>query len=120
MTRFAPSSRNRRTVAKPIPEQPPVITAVRPSSRGPVMSCVLLVVVVTVVVSVLSDEDVLLLGERVGRVRSELPAETGLLVAAERGPVADRGVRVDRQVAGLDAPGHAQRPPDVAGEDRAG
>ena len=37
-----------------------------------------------------------------------------LLEAAERGRVADGGVRVDRQVAGLDAAGDPQRPADVA------
>ena len=32
---LAPSSANRRAVARPNPLPPPVITAVRPSSRGP-------------------------------------------------------------------------------------
>ena len=50
----------------------------------------------------------------------ELAAEPGLLEAAERRRVAHRGVRVDRQVAGLDAAGDAQRAADVAGPDRAG
>ena len=36
MTTFAPSSTNRRAVASPMPEQPPVTTAVLPSRR-PVM-----------------------------------------------------------------------------------
>ena len=66
------------------------------------------------------DEDVLLLGERVRGVRAELAAEAGLLEAAERRPVAHRGVRVDAEVAGLDAARDPQRPAEVAGEDRAG
>ncbi len=69
---------------------------------------------------VAGDEDVLLLGERVRRVRAELPAEAGLLEAAERRPVAHRRVRVDAEVAGLDPARDPQRPADVAGEDRAG
>ena len=32
-TTFAPSAANLRAVAKPIPEHPPVITAVLPSNR---------------------------------------------------------------------------------------
>ena len=43
------------------------------------------------------------------RVRAELAAEAGLLVAAERRPVADAGVRVDAEVAGLDAARDPQR-----------
>ena len=46
--------------------------------------------------------------------------EPGLLEPAERRPVAHRGVRVHRQVAGLDAARDPQRPADVAGPDRAG
>ena len=38
MTTLAPSSTNRRTVARPMPEQPPVTTATRPSMR-PANSC---------------------------------------------------------------------------------
>src|SRR6266568_1396058 len=109
MTTFAPSSRNLRTVASPIPEHPPVIIAVRPSSRGPVIELPSLV---------LGDEDVLLLGERVRRIRSEFPAEAGLLVAAERRPVPHRGVRIDAQVPGLDRSGDPQCTPDIAREDR--
>src|SRR5215216_4306021 len=109
MTTFAPSSRNRRTVASPIPEQPPVMTATRPSRRP----------AISALPSVLRDEDVLLLGERVGRVRTELPAEAGLLVAAEGRPIAHRRVRVHAEGADLDPARHPQRPADVAGEDRA-
>ena len=50
----------------------------------------------------------------VRRVRAELAAEAGLLEAAERRPVAHRGVRVDRQVAGLDRRG----PPAAPGRRR--
>src|SRR5689334_17983205 len=72
MTTFAPSSTNRRTVARPMPEPPPVMT------------------------------------------------ETRLLVAAERRPVADRRVRVDAEVAGLDGARDPQAAAEVVGEDRAG
>ena len=91
MTTLAPSSVKRCTVARPIPEQPPVMTATLPSSR-PAMSAP----------SLVADEDVLLLGERVGRVRAELAPEARLLEATERRPVAHRRVRVDAEVAGLD------------------
>ena len=74
----------------------------------------------SVVARLRRDEDVLDLGERVERVGTELAAEAGLLEAAERRRVAHRRVRVDRQVAGLDAAGDPQRAPDVAGPDRAG
>src|SRR3954454_22360363 len=50
---------------------------------------------------VAGDEDVLLLGEGVRGVGAELAAETGLLEAAERRPVAHCRVRVDAEVAGL-------------------
>ena len=56
------------------------------------------------------EEDVLLVGERVQRVRAELAAEAGLLEAAERRRVAHRRVRVDRQVAGLDRRGRPAAP----------
>src|SRR5262245_21174357 len=127
MTSFAPSAANRRTVASPIPEQPPVTTATRPSMRPATSvpfqwswsrqarpttgSCDL---------RSGRDEDVLLLGERVRRVRAELPAEPGHLVATERRPVADAGVAVDAEVAGLHPTGDAQRTPEVLGEDRPG
>src|SRR4029077_8572853 len=67
--------------------------------------------------SLVGDEDVLLLGERQGGVRTELPAEAGLLVAAEGSPVADRRVGVDAEVAGLDAPRDPQPAARAAGED---
>src|SRR5687768_16572376 len=107
MTTFAPSATKRRTVARPMPEQPPVTTATR-SWILPAMSLLV------------SDEDVLLLGERHRGVRTELPAEAGLLVATERRPVADRRVGVDAEVAGVDRPGDAEATPEVVGEDRAG
>ena len=53
-------------------------------------------------------------------VGAELAAEAGLLEAAERRPVAHRGVRVHRQVAGLDPAGDPDRAADVAGPDRPG
>src|ERR1051325_2000303 len=97
MTTRAPSSTKRRTVASPMPLHPPVTTAVRPSMRPAMSVCLSLLSVPASV----GDEDVLLLGERVRRVGAELAAEAGLLVAAERRPVAHRGVAVDRPVAGL-------------------
>ena len=113
-TTCAPSSTNRRTVARPMPEHPPVTTATLPSRRPAMVLSSLSQPVVA------DDEDVLLLGERVRGVRAELAAEPGLLVAAERRPVAHRRVRVHAEVAGLDAARDPQRPADVAGEDRAG
>src|ERR1700712_332223 len=95
MATLAPSSVNRSTVARPIPEHPPVMTATLPSSR-PAMC--------TPLPSLVADEHVLLLGERVRRVRTELTAEAGLLEPAERRPVADGGVRVHTEVAGLHGP----------------
>ena len=64
------------------------------------------------------DEDVLLLGERVRGLGPELASQAGLLEAAERRPVPDRGVGVDTEVARLDRACHAQGATDVAGEDR--
>src|SRR5690606_23729948 len=105
-TTRAPSAASRRAVARPMPLPAPVMTATRSSSR-----CMSLL---------RGDEDVLGLGERGQRVRPQLTAEPGLLEPAERGPVADRGVGVHRERAGLDRAGHPQRPADVAGPDGAG
>src|SRR3954465_2224119 len=107
MTSLAPSAANRRTVARPIPEHPPVITATRPSMRPATWSF-------------LSgrDEDVLLLGERIWRVRAELPAEAGHLVAAERRPVADARMAVHTEVARLDTARDPQCAAQAAGVDR--
>ena len=121
-------STKRRTVASPMPEQPPVTTATRPSMRpatrvppsgargldeldrrwGAVDD------------RQVRDEDVLLLGERVRRVRAELPAEAGLLVAAERRPVADARVAVHAEVARSATPRETRSAAaEVRGEDRA-
>ena len=56
-----------------------------------------------------TDEDVLDLSERVGRVGTELAAQTGLLEPAERCPVAHGRMRVDAQVSGLDGARYSQR-----------
>ncbi len=109
-TTLAPSAASRRAVASPMPLAAPVTTATRSSRR-----CIALVTH-----SSGCDEDVLGLGERVQGVRPQLAAEPGLLEAAERRPVAHGGVRVDRQVAGLDRPGHPQRAAQVCGPDRPG
>src|SRR5439155_12701396 len=106
-TTVAPSAANRRTVASPMPLPPPVTTATRSRNRS--VNSILRV-----------DEDVLHVGERGQRVRAEFAPEAGLLHAAERRPVPHRGVRVDAQRAGLDRPGHPQRPAQVAGPQRSG
>ncbi len=125
MTTCAPSSANRRTVARPMPLQPPVTTAVRPSSRPvPAIEWDPLFLSVERDRGLLSpsprlrrrarpiaaDEDVLELGEGVERVRAELAADAGLLEAAERRGVAHRRVRVDAEVAGVDTTRDADRP----------
>src|SRR5215469_386532 len=127
---LAPSAASRRAVASPMPLPAPVTTATRSSrrcvcaviSRLPcVRSTIPLPPLVAVCASFLGcDEDVLGLGEGVHGVRSQLPAKTGLLEAAERGPVADGGMGIDRQVAGLDRPRHPQRAAQVLGPDRPG
>src|SRR6478735_6446879 len=143
-TTFAPSAANRRAVARPIPEHPPVITATLLSSRPAIpLSFTLsnsgaprtLRGLIPRILSGLGglaprgpgmgpasggEKDVLDLGECVRGVRAEFAAEAGLFETSEGRPVAHRGVRVDRQVARLDAAGHSQREADVGGEDRAG
>src|ERR1700751_2516753 len=111
---LAPSAASRRAVASPMALPPPVTTATRSSRR-----C--MGTVIPGLPSFLGcDEDVLGLGERVQRVRPQLAAQPGLLEAAERGPVAHGGMRVDRQIAGLDRPRHPQRAADVLRPDRPG
>src|SRR5215475_547794 len=113
---LAPSAASRRAVARPMPLPAPVMTATRSSRR-----CMGAVIPRLPYVWYLCDhpwlpcasflgcdEDVLGLGERVQGIRPELAAEPGLLEPAERGPVADGGMRVDRQVAGLHRPRHPQ------------
>ena len=56
---------------------------------------------------------------KASRASGPARAQARALEAAEGRPVADRRVRVDRQVAGLDGPGHPQRAADVLGPDRA-
>src|SRR3712207_7329372 len=64
------------------------------------------------------DVDVLYLGVVVEGVRPELAPDARLLHPAEGGGYADRGVRVDREHAGLYAAGDAQGAGAVAGPDR--
>src|SRR5436190_20104057 len=145
MTTRAPSSTNRLTDARPMPEHPPVTTATLPSRRpamvlppdrggfetlaGARSSTTVVPVVEEGAPAPVSkprgsllvgDEHVLLLGERVRCVGAELAAEAGLLVAPERRPVAHRGVAVHAEVAGLDATRDPQRPPEVVRVDRPG
>src|SRR3954452_24447384 len=96
-TTRAPSEAKRRAVARPMPLPAPVMTAVRPTRRRHTG--------VSVTLSLTSlllgaDEHVLGLGVGGQGVGAQLPAETGLLVAAERGRVAHAAVRVDGQVPG--------------------
>src|SRR4051794_37490729 len=113
-TTCAPSAANRRALARPMPLAAPVMTATLPSSL-PAMPCLSVRSS-----SVRCEEDVLHVGERVQRIGPELAAEPRLLHPAERRPVPHRRVGVHRQVAGLDRPGHTERPPQVLGPDRAG
>src|ERR1700722_5636326 len=106
-TTLAPSAASRFALASPIPLPAPVTTATRSCKR-----CMLLLIG--------RDEHVLGLSEGIKRVRAELPAQARLLEPAERGPVPDRRVRVDRQVAGLHRPGHPDRAAHVTGPDGAG
>src|SRR6266536_3599823 len=124
-TTFAPSSENSRAVSAPIPPAAPVITHTFPSSRTvtsaghpaprpdddswPPASR-----------NPRRVKDALHFGVVVERMRPELASHTGLLEAAERSGHAHRGVRVDRQNAGLDRARHAQRLGAVPGPDRAG
>src|SRR3954454_19659839 len=114
-TTRAPSSANPRAGARPMPEEPPVMTAVR-SARRPGMAWL----PVLGSGSVMGVEDVLDLGEAVRCVGAQLTAQAGLLEPAEGRPVAHRRVRVDAQVAGLHGSRDPQRAPEVARVDRAG
>src|SRR6266513_3634134 len=123
---LAPSAASRRAVASPMPLPPPVTTATRSSRRcmgaviPPAARSAVTVRSLLRVSFVGCDEDVLGLGERVQSVRPQLAAQPGLLEAAERGPVADGGMGVDRQVAGLDRARHPQRAAQVLRPDRPG
>src|SRR3954462_6244179 len=110
-TTRAPSAANRRALARPMPLAAPVMTATFPSSL-PATALPL-----TPVASLSCEEDVLHVGERVQRVGPELAAEARLLHPAERRRVPHRRVRVHRQVAGVDRPGHPERPAEVLGPD---
>src|SRR6266700_2882436 len=83
-TTCAPSAANRRAAASPIPLPAPVMTTVLPSNRCTFSPepCLF----------IRCDKHVLDFGECVGGVRAELTAEAGLLEAAERRPVAHRGM----------------------------
>ena len=113
MTTVAPSCANRRTVASPMPEQPPVTTATLPSSlpamvqpsRRAYASSVLMKTFLTSVNASSAS----------GPSSRPMP---GSLEPAERRRVAHRAVAVDREVPGLDATGHPDGATDVAGPDR--
>ena len=107
-TTRAPCSAKSRAVSAPMPLAAPVITHTFPSSLPAI--CLSLLGRV---------EDVLDLGVVLERVGPELAADAGLLEAPERGRDADRGVRVDREHAGLDRARDAQRLGAVARPDRA-
>src|SRR5688572_2245906 len=137
-TTCAPSDARRRTEASPMPLAPPVTTATRSTSRRTIASATPLPLApadrsaprslaLTAMLTPLSarspvrrDVDVLLVRERVQRVRAQLAAQPRLLEAPERRRVPHRRVAVHRQVAGLDAPRDAECPPEVPGPDRAG
>src|SRR6185312_2482038 len=115
-TTRAPSSANNRAVSAPMPLAAPVITQTFPSRRPAIRrppECVGSPSALRRVV------DVLDLAVGLERVGTELAADPGLLEAAERGRDADRGVRVDRDHAGLERPRHAQRLCPVPGPDGA-
>src|SRR6266498_4288700 len=103
----APSSANLLAEASPMPLAAPVITATLSCKRF-------------TSVPLCGDEHVLGLGEGRQGVRPQFPAEAGLLDAAERRPVPHRGMRVDRQLAGLDPTGDPHGTTDVLGPDRPG
>src|SRR5690349_17308993 len=124
-TILAPSAASLRTLASPMPLPAPVMTATR--SRRRCMGADHSLCLVRLGVSPASgppaapgiriassyirgNEHVLGLGKGVEGVRPQFPAQPGLLEAAERRPVADRGVGVDRQVAGLHRARHPDRP----------
>src|SRR5580704_16773336 len=105
---LAPSAASRRALASPIPLPAPVTTATRSSRRcisASLLGC---------------DEDVLGLGERGQGIQDQFPPQSRLLEAAERRPVADGGMGIDRQVAGLDRPRYPQCPAQVMRPDGAG
>src|ERR1700749_5158287 len=66
------------------------------------------------------DEDVLYLGEGVRGIRPQLTAQARGLESAERRPIPHRRMRIDRDVARLDAPADPDSPTDIAGPDRTG
>src|SRR6516162_747926 len=109
-TILAPSAASLRTLASPMPLPAPVMTATRSRRRcmGADHSlCLVRLPVpgypgIRIAPSYIGgNEHVLGLGEGVEGIRPQFPPQAGLLEAAERRPVPDRGVRVDRQVAGL-------------------
>src|SRR5262249_3917343 len=104
-TTRAPSSAKSRAVSAPIPLAAPVIPQTFPSSRAiSSLACVV---------------DVLHLGVGLQSVRAKLAADAGLLEAAEGGRDPHRGVRVDRDHAGVDGSGDPQRPGAVTSPDGA-
>src|SRR4051812_16280768 len=98
-TTCAPSSSNSRTASAPMPPAAPVITQTLPARRSAIGR-------------VVDGFDLRVVLER---VRPELAADPGLLEAAERRGHADAGIGVDRDHAGLDRAGGAERLGAVAG-----
>src|SRR5215470_3099325 len=102
---FASSSVNSCAASRPMPPPAPVITQTLPSSLA--------------ISALRRDEHVLDLRVALERMHAELPAEAGLLEAAEGRRDANRAVRVHGEDAGVDRSCDAQRPGAVAGPDRA-
>src|SRR3954463_11337187 len=95
-TTIAPSSSNRRAASAPMPPAAPVITHTLPARRSGIGFAGRVV-------------DGLDLGVVLERVRAELAADTGLLEAPEWSGHSHAGVRVDRDHAGLERAGAAER-----------
>src|SRR5712692_1966644 len=106
-TTRAPSKAKRSAASRPIPPAAPVITATLPSSLP--MSR-----------DLRGEEHRLDLRVALEGMHAELAAEARLLEAAEGGRDAYRGVRVDRQDAGLERAGDAEGAAAVPRPDRAG
>src|SRR3954464_11219396 len=104
----APSEVKSTAASRPIPPPAPVITQTLPSSR-PISRSALRRV-----------EDVLHFRVPVEPVQATLPAEAGLLEAAERRRDAHRAVRVDAQHAGLECARDPEGARAVLRPDRAG
>src|SRR5687768_15244384 len=95
----ATRSTSRRTIASATPL--PLAPAERSAPRSLALAAML--TSLSARSPVRRDVDVLLVGERVQRVRAQLAPEPRLLEAAERRRVPHGRMAVHRQVAGLDA-----------------